>query len=114
MPNTYTDLIPEAGLQDKNLYIIAVNSNAIAGGGGSGDGASTPVTTTTTGVGASQSSSIPANATSWAFQLLSGTGTFQGVSIPTGLPLNGTGPGTAPIAYTTGVASSAILMYQTA
>lgn len=39
MPNTYTDLVPEAGLQDKNLYIIAVNSGTVASNssGGSGD-----------------------------------------------------------------------------
>lgn len=111
----YTYIIPDARDSEQMLlYKIAVAAGVSSGIlDPSQVSGAVSYNLTTTSVGASDSGSIPAGVSSWSFVLLTGTGTFNGVAAPLTTPLSGTNPVSA-IAYTTGGASSAFVMYQTA
>lgn len=86
---------------------------APSGGGGIPVTSGQSTTPHPVAVGASGSGNIPAGALSWAFVLLTGTGTIGGVAAPLGVPLSG-GKLAANFAYTTAGGSSAFILYETA
>lgn len=63
-------------------------------------------------VAASTSSTIPANALTWSYVLLTGAGTIGGVAAPLNVPVSGGALGST-LAYTTGTVSTAFVAYQT-
>ena len=72
--------------------------------------ASTP---TFVAVGASGSGSIPVGARGWSFKILTGTGTFGGVTVPTSFSDSNEAGLLTAIPYTTAAASSAYVRYHT-
>lgn len=103
---------------DKVEVIRYKIARALWGGAGPAGAAAVPGTGPLTtphpvAVGASASGNIPAGALSWAFVLLTGTGTIGGVAAPLGVPISG-GKLAANLAYATAGASSAFILYETA
>lgn len=109
---TYANLTPDTeDSQTALLYKIAVAVGA-GTGGVPFTSASQTFTPNFVSVGASATGTIPANAKTWSFILLTGTGTLNGVAVPLNTPVSG-GAVSASIAYTTGTTSSAFIAYQT-